>query len=82
MTNFLGACAIGYILGKSSYVSVCRRKAMERLPNSNLVRGLQGLPLDPNLNRVTVYVYVVLYSMLLGSYGQSVKINNQLPVII
>ena len=52
--KIFSACAIGYILGKSSYVSVCRRKAMERLPNSNLVRGLQGLPLDPNLNRVTV----------------------------
>ena len=64
---------MGYLLGKLSYISVCKRKAVERLPNSNLVRRMKGLPLDPNLNRVTAYVHAVLYSMLLGSNGKSVK---------
>ncbi|CAG2204812.1 unnamed protein product [Mytilus edulis] len=46
-----GALFGGYVIGKASFIPVCKRRIVERLPNSNLARAVTGEKLlsnDPN----------------------------------
>lgn len=37
-----GALFGGYVIGKASFIPVCKRRIVERLPNSNLARAVTG----------------------------------------